>query len=348
MDFIYYKTNTFRCPFTFKAGIAASFCNLFISTLQSIPAYFFFVLLFCLLSTSPSYAENKSILIITDNSFERTKQISLNLEQHFINNENISVKISQYQNISLKQIIDENPALIITLGSKASKLASSSSIPTLHTLISENSLKDLGLCAENNCTSSQSNTNRSYAIYLDQPISRQLNFITLLLPDSKKIGVLTANFSFPKLEQLQAESTKRNLVLKTRQIENGAKLSRQLNQLIGDIDVLFTLPDPLIHNRNNIPYLLLSTYRHNIPVIGFSKAYVNAGAIAAIYSSSTQITKHIHELATEILFSSEPIKFSSFPAKYFSIAINKRVARSLELHLPDTQIIKSKLIQLEK
>lgn len=345
MDFIQNKINTFIIALTNKIGRMASYCHKIVFT-QAIILRFFFLFLLCLITSDPAYADKKLVLLITNNNIERNKQISLNLWQSFSNNKNISVEIHHYQNISKNQITRSNPALIISLGSKASKLAPYTT--TLYALIPKNSLKDLGLCKENDCANLQGKTNNHYAIYLDQPLSRQLNFLTLLLPDSKKIGVVTASFSLPKLKHLQLESTKLNLTLKTQFVANESEMNRKTNQLLREIDVLFTLPDPLIHNRNNIPYLLLSTYRHNIPVIGFSKAYVNAGAIAAIYSSSSQIVQQIKELAMDILDPEKSIQSSSFPPKYFSIAINNRVARSLELYLPNKEAIKSKLLRLEK
>ncbi len=313
------------------------------------PVSLFNVLVFfCLFISNPVYAETKSILIITNDHVPINSQVSTLLKNHFSEKDTISVSVHHYQNISRKQIRNTPAALIIALGIKASKLASPSSTPTLYTLIPENSLQDIGLCVSNRCPKTPKRIANNYAIYLDQPLSRQLNLLTSLLPSTTKIGVLTASFSHNKLKRLQLESKKHNLVLNSKYIKDESNLHRQLNELISNIDVLFTLPDPLINNRTNIPFLLLSTYRYNIPVIGFSKAYVNAGAIAAVYSSAEQIALQISELAIDILFSTNTISNTYLAPKYFSIAINESVSHSLELHLPDKQTIKSKLLLLEK
>ena len=301
-----------------------------------------------LLASYPVFAEKKSVLIITNHHIQINNQVIKLLKHDLLQQENLSVEAHHYQNITREQIVRLHPTLIVTLGTNAALLAPASTTPTLHALIPENNLQEIGLCALNNCNKKPSTHTNSYAIYLDQPLSRQLNLLSLILPSARQIGVITAPFSINKLKPLQAEITKLNLTLHTRHIENESELNRQLNKLIKNIDVLFTLPDPLIHNRNNIPYLLLSTYRHNIPVIGFSKTYVDAGAIAGIYSSVEQISQQISELTDKILYSPETIMNSSFPPKYFSIAINKSVARSLELILPDKQKIKTGLLHLEK
>lgn len=306
---------------------------------------FFLVSLF---ASSPVCAEKELVLIINNHHNQINNQVSKLLKHGISKKESLSVETHHYQNITREQIVRLQPALIITLGSNAALLVPPSTTPTLHALIPENNLQEIGLCDLNNCNKKPSTLTNSYAIYLDQPLSRQLNLLSLILPSAKQIGAITAPFSINKLKPLQAEVKKLNLTLHARHIENESALNRQLNKLIKNIDVLFTLPDPLIHNRNHIPYLLLSTYRHNIPVIGFSKPYVDAGAIAGIYSSAEQISQHISELADKILYSPETFIDSSFPPKYFSIAINKSVARSLELTLPDKQKIKTGLLRLEK
>jgi len=295
------------------------------------------LLAFCCLINSPiSYATIKSILIITDNRTKTHHKINELLTSKWEQNKNISIKTVHYQNINLEQINNISPALIITLGILSSKLPLPTDIPIIHSLIPKNSLKGIRPQAKN-----------LYAIYLDHPLSRQLNFLTLLLPSAKKVGVLTADFSSNKLPKLQEEIQKLNLAFYSRYINKENNINRELNSLIKEIDVLFAVPDPLIHNRENIPFLLLSTYRYSIPLIGFSKAYVNAGAVAAIYSSPSQITQQIRELSQQLIDAPVSVSIHYFAPKYFSIAINKSVINSLDIHIPDIQTIKTKLLLLE-
>lgn len=288
----------------------------------------------CLFRASTSYAKNQSILIITDNRLDIQKRVSTLLEIELKKDKNTSVEILNYQNLIPGPIFNFQHDIIVTLGTKASKLAFPPSIPIIHALTPPNTL---ALPRSN-----------SYTISIDQPIARKLKFLTLLLPSAKKVGVLTASFSSKKLPTLTIEAEKLNLILYSEHIDTENNLNRKLNKLIKEIDVLFTLPDPLIHNRANTPFLLLSTYRYNIPVIGFSKPYAHAGAIAAIYSSAAQISQQINELSKQLLYSSQPISSHNLPPKYFSITINKNVANSLDLVLPSSQSIKAKLLSLEK
>ncbi|MGR9117695.1 MAG: ABC transporter substrate-binding protein, partial [Gammaproteobacteria bacterium] len=233
-------------------------------------------------------------------------------------------------------------SLVITLGQHAALTANQHDILTLNAMLPKQSTSDRSLCILAKCPHSKSH----YAIYLDQPVTRQLNLITMILPHIKSIGVLTAEFSAVKLDTLRLEARLRNLKIINRTVTSVSELHKQLNELIVESDVLLALPDPVIHNRETVPYLLLTSYRYNVPVIGFSNAYVNAGAIAAVFSSPQQIARQIRELSENILVNKPEQKVYS--PKYFSVTLNKNVARSLELRLADPEQIKLKLLIMEK
>jgi ABC-type uncharacterized transport system substrate-binding protein len=86
----------------------------------------------------------------------------------------------------------------------------------------------------------------------------------------------------------------------------------------------------------------LTTYRNRIPLIGFSAAYVKAGALAAIYSTPENIADQLAELTAQSLSAAGAVKQIISP-KYFSVSINSRVARSLGVQL---KLDSDKLAQL--
>lgn len=245
--------------------------------------------------------------------------------------------------ITRKQIILKAPDLIITLGSKAAHSQKIATFPVLHTLIPESSYSILAECNKIDCDAGKP----IYGLYLDQPVQRQLNLLKLLLPGRRSPGLLTASFSAKKAAEFGLQAKKSNYNLHSALIENEQQLPHQFNKLLEEMDVFIVLPDPLIHNRQTIPHLLLTTYRYNIPVIGFSHAYVNAGAVAAIYSSPEQIAQKIADLIKKIL-STNPPPPGNYPNINFEAAINRNVARSLGFNFPDEQTLKAKLLLLEQ
>lgn len=296
-----------------------------------------------LVFSSMALSANQSILIVADAGSRIHNRVVQELRNQKFRPE-VSIDYSYTDEIIANTLKQKNYSLAITLGLEAALLTNQSDTTTLNALLSRFSIADRRLCFSSECP----NSTRHYSIVLDQPIARQLNLLTTILPNIEKVGVLTASFSANKTPQLKQETAKRHLQLITRRIASPSELNYQFDELCKQSDVILALPDPMIHNRETVPYLLLTSYRYNIPFIGFSKAYVNAGAIAAVFSSPKQIARHIQELAELILTSGSTLKQKLYPPKYFSVSTNKNVARSLEIRLPREDQIKTKLLQMEK
>ena len=92
--------------------------------------------------------------------------------------------------------------------------------------------------------------------------------------------------------------------------------------------------------------LLLTSYRYQKPVFGFSQSYVRAGALAAVYSSSKQLAKQAAEIAIKSQQAPGVLPPPQVP-KYFSVVVNYQVARSLNLQVADEDSINKKMLALE-
>jgi ABC-type uncharacterized transport system substrate-binding protein len=84
-----------------------------------------------------------------------------------------------------------------------------------------------------------------------------------------------------------------------------------------------------VYNTENIRNILLSTYRHNQGVIGFSADMVKAGALASTYSDISDINAQVTEIAKDYLYGGE-LPGPQFP-RYFSTIVNIGVAKSLNV-----------------
>jgi ABC-type uncharacterized transport system substrate-binding protein len=107
----------------------------------------------------------------------------------------------------------------------------------------------------------------------------------------------------------------------------------RLDRLLRRSDAMLAIVDPLVFNRNNVRNVLLTAYRNKVPVFGVSEPYTRAGSVAAVYSTPGHIGA---QLAEEILAYATDgdarLPTPQFP-RYFSVAYNARVARSLDLSL---------------
>lgn len=112
-----------------------------------------------------------------------------------------------------------------------------------------------------------------------------------------------------------------------KQTTSPGNLFDDLDDVLLRSDVLLAVPDSEVYNSNNIRNILLTSYRHGIPLVGFSQALVNAGALVAVFSTPEQLAAQAS--ATTISFAQQKrLPDAQSPALY-SIAVNQEVARTL-------------------
>ena len=129
------------------------------------------------------------------------------------------------------------------------------------------------------------------------------------------------------------------LKLYARKLKDREQLSAPLGKVIANSDFILARKDPSIYNPESIRTILLSTYRNNRIVVGLSKAYVNAGIVASTYSSSEQQLETLEKQINYFLKHQSLLPPSHTEA--YSLAINRRVANSMDLVIPtDEQLLK--------
>ena len=184
------------------------------------------------------------------------------------------------------------------------------------------------------------------AVLLDQPLTRYLSFSHALL-NAESVGIV--NFDPIKLSQKQSRILSRlKLRLLQYQPEHADQLLATIRQLIRRNDALLMLPNQRVYNRDTLKGILLTTYRNNTPVISYSPAHVKSGALASIFSSPEDIGKHLGDILNQYLSNKLTSKNTAEFARYYSIVTNSRVAHSLGLELPDTNILRQKLSEVEE
>lgn len=183
------------------------------------------------------------------------------------------------------------------------------------------------------------------AIHLDQPLARQLNLIRLILPGKTRVAALVGPDSAQLLPRLRPAIARAGLEIASDEIAAEAEIIPALSRLLATADVLLALPDTVVFTRDTARSILLTTYRHQKPLIGFSQGYVNAGALAAVYSTPEQIARQTAELLRALPPGRAALPSPVAPTD-FSVAVNRSVARALGLDLPSDAALKSALAGL--
>ena len=165
------------------------------------------------------------------------------------------------------------------------------------------------------------------AIYAEPSPGDQIRLISLLYRRPMRVAAIVSHDT----------GHLRPIMLGTGAVEiedyaEGDDINYALNR-VGQAQVLLAMPDRTVYSTENFRNILLSTYRHNQAVIGFSADMVRAGALATTYSNIEHINAHITELAADFIATGE-LAPPQFP-RYFRTTINEGVARSLQVAISD-------------
>ena len=89
-----------------------------------------------------------------------------------------------------------------------------------------------------------------------------------------------------------------------------------LKPVLDDAEVLLAVADPEVYNGTTVSNILLATYRAQLPVVAFSPAYVNAGALLALYSTPRQIGTQAAGLARQLQLGGPTVAASQYPVEF--------------------------------
>lgn len=232
--------------------------------------------------------------------------------------------------------------LVLSIGTRPTTLlhqaAAQVEIPTLAALVPSATFRAL----QGDTMDARSRS----VIFLDQPVQRWLALTRAALPHRQRFGALlgpsSADLAIPLTAAVQAHES-----LATAVVAEPGDVLNALHTLLQKSDLLLAFPDPVVFNATSAKGVLLTTYRHKIPVVAYSKSYVKAGALLAIYSSPEQVARQVAEVLKERSRDQGWDRLNIDYPKYFSIAVNHKVARSLEIPLPDKEELERMVTEIE-
>lgn len=231
--------------------------------------------------------------------------------------------------------------IVVTVGSRAASEVAAHSVdtPILHTLLPRATFTRLyGERAP------PGDVQRS-AVFLDQPVSRQIALLTEALPEWPRVALIAGPQTLALADELAAAANAAGLDVQTTQALSDRALYSALQDALAQPAVLIALPDSEIFNSHTIRNILLTSYRQRSPLIGFSPAYVRAGALLAIYSTPQQIAAQATTAVVNFLHGAQlpPPRYT----RDFEVGINATVARSLGIRLAPAEDIADRIKQRE-
>ncbi len=291
------------------------------------------MIVFCCVSISHAAVDIKVTLVLSDSNPNYQR-----FADSYKNNLAQTTRLTIVPSEDKVKSADLAADLIVTVGSKAaSSLISKTTQPMLLAMLPSNLYQEM---LTRRPVSSQLS-----ALYVDQPWSRHIELLFAALPQTHRIGLLYSSEFSKTLAELNKLATHHDAKLLAQQVESNEQLFNALEMTLNRSDVLLAVPDSEIYTSNNIRNILMSSYRHKIPLIGISKGYVNAGALCAVFTSPEDLALQASKIS-HIFAQSKRLPAAQFPDVY-EVATNPEVARTLGIKLKSAEQLHKLLLRSE-
>lgn len=181
------------------------------------------------------------------------------------------------------------------------------------------------------------------AIFSDPSPQHQLFLTKAIFQSSPKIAViLTEKTAFLKTElELAAMRTSVPLGIIVHIEDN--EFARTLN-MARDSKALLAIPDDSIYSSETLRTVILSAYRRNQSIIGFSRQLVKAGGLATVYYDADHIFSRTTDFISRYL-TNENLPAPGYPEE-FSVDTNDHVADSFGLSLPSAEELEKSIVNM--
>ncbi len=222
--------------------------------------------------------------------------------------------------------------LYIALGSAAVRLVipRSEAVPVLCALIPAEAFEQI---RREYATRAQGGL---VALFLDQPISRQVELIRLAMPNARRIGLMWSLENQRWAAAVVNVARSRGLQVTSVQADMTQPVFASLRPALKDADALLAVPDRLLYNSNTIQNILLASYKARVPLVAFSPSYVRSGAMLALYSTPEQVGLQAATIAQQLLRGKQ-VSAENY-ADDFSVGVNDNVARALGFSLDASEL----------
>lgn len=185
------------------------------------------------------------------------------------------------------------------------------------------------------------------AIFLDQPVSRYMLLIHELMPSASQLGTVVGPVSGQLLPEINALGAQHQLTVNVANIDEESNPVKVLSPMVESSDVILVTPDRAKLNKVTAKWLLHLSIRQRIPVIAFSKAYANAGALASIYSTPDDIGTDSGQFVELWLNNTRTSLDKPRYPRLYSLSTNQNVARALRITLASGSELKAAIDKAE-
>lgn len=166
---------------------------------------------------------------------------------------------------------------------------------------------------------------RAGAIFADVPLVLIAGRLRAAFPGKSRLGLIRRASQIAPDAAIVARLHQAGFDLLIVECPGAGNLLDAFQSLKGKVDFVIAQPDVELYNSATLKPLVMASLENRLPIVGFSAAFVRAGALAGVYPDFHELGKQTGELMIRIL-SGHPAHLDEEPRSVV-ISVNPRIAR---------------------
>lgn len=297
-----------------------------------------YTLLLCILSLISLHAHAKTLVILLSDRHHIYQDLANTIQTDVFTDYQIVV-IEDYDSNTT-----QFPALFLAIGTRACETAlalNQQRSDIVCTFLPSQTFLQLLKQYQTNSTKTHA---RATAVFMDQPLERQIHLARLINPQAESIGTVFGKSSVYQQQAFETLSIAAGFNVQHALLDERQNPVQVLTPIIQHSDIFLALPDSAGFNRNVTRWSLYISLRNRVPLIGFSESYAEAGAVISMYATPQQLAQQTSWVLNQIA-NTDVMPEPAYPLA-FTLNINQAAARTLRLYIPDIEILSKHLTEV--
>lgn len=180
------------------------------------------------------------------------------------------------------------------------------------------------------------------------PVDKQFELIKKLVPNAKKVGVIynTSEINSKiQIDMAKEEAKKIGFDIEEVGVSSVNEVAQAMDKLVQNVDIVYTPTDNLVASSMNL--IANKCNEKNIPIIGAEESHVKLGALATQGIDYKQLGYETGLMAVKVLNGKQPQDMSIEYIKNTNLVINEKVAKNLNIKIPNDLKSKAQIIEGE-
>ena len=174
------------------------------------------------------------------------------------------------------------------------------------------------------------------AVVIDQPVQRLFDLASTIVSGRYRDKVIVAISEENQLlrDEISKLNNQSGIPFEVLLVDKNSQPAKVIDKALFNAGALLAVRDEHIWSGENAKWMLYQSYKFNVPVIGYSKRFLKAGALASVYATLPQTTDKTVQLIMQWeqqgMLTEHGIVYPNF-----EIEFNKNIARALKITIPE-------------